>query len=55
MSAKIMELHWKSDDAQEPVDPAMLDSIDAIADESDTEGADPEQASAEEEKETQKA
>ena len=55
MSAKIMELHWKSDDAQEPVDPAMLDSIDAIAEESDTEGADPEQAPTEEEKETQKA
>lgn len=49
MSAKIMELHWKSDDAQEPVDPAMLDSIDAIAEESAPEGE------SAEEKETQKA
>ena len=49
MSAKIMELHWKSDDAQEPVDPAMLDSIDAIEEESAPAEDSPE------EKETQKA
>lgn len=60
MSSKIMEMKWKSDDAQEPVDPAMLDSIDAIAEESNEEesGAEesaPEQPPAEEEKETQKA
>ena len=54
MSAKIMELHWKSDDAQEPVDPAMLDSIDAIAEESSTEESAPE-GDSKEEKETQKA
>lgn len=54
MSAKIMELHWKSDDAQEPVDPAMLDSIDAIAEESGTEESAPE-GDSKEEKETQKA
>ena len=53
MSAKIMELHWKSDDAQEPVDPAMLDSIDAIAEESSTEESAPE-GDSKEEKETQK-
>ena len=54
MSAKIMELHWKSDDAQEPVDPAMLDSIDAIAEESSTEESAPD-GDSKEEKETQKA
>lgn len=49
MSSKIMELHWKPEDAQEPVDPAMLDSIDAIEEESAPAEDSPE------EKETQKA